>query len=25
VPFQHFVNQVFEARMNQSSFPVSNL
>jgi hypothetical protein len=25
VPFQHFVDQGFETRVNQSSFPVSNL
>ena len=25
VALQHFVYQVFESRMNQSSFPVSNL
>ncbi len=25
VAFEHFVDQVFEAVMNQSSFPVNNL
>jgi hypothetical protein len=24
VAFQHFVDQVFESRVNQSSFPVNN-